>query len=95
MGETEPIVDTSALISKKSDKGKISVISIIEFIIWAMRKYRDIMKVNKERALGYLNLIASLPYILEEYEILELKNRRELEDLVYYVLEKDLDPADG
>ncbi|BAB65109.1 PIN domain-containing protein [Sulfurisphaera tokodaii] len=93
MGEDEVIIDTSAFISKKSRKGKVSVITIIEIMEWALRKYNEYSrKGEKLRALGYLNLITSLPLAMDE--VIEIKDN-EIKDLVYYVTEKNLDPVDA
>ncbi|MFP3202568.1 MAG: PIN domain-containing protein [Sulfolobus sp.] len=93
MGEDEALIDTSAFISNKRRKGKVSVIILIEFMEWALRKYMELSKKGEKlRALGYLNLIASLP--INVGEVIEIKND-EIRDLIYYVVEKNLDPADA
>jgi hypothetical protein len=91
MGEDEALIDTSAFISNKRRKGKVSVITLIEFMEWALRKYMELSKKGEKlRALGYLNLIASLP--INVGEVIEIKND-EIRDLIYYVVEKNLDPC--
>ncbi|BCU69858.1 PIN domain-containing protein [Stygiolobus caldivivus] len=93
MGKDEILIDTSAFISKKTRKGKVSVITLIEFIDWALKKYMEYSKKGEKlRALGYLNLITSLPLTVDE--VVEVKSD-EIRDLVYFVVEKDLDPADA
>ena len=93
MGEDEVIIDTSAFISKKSRKGKVSVVTLVEIMEWALRNYNEYSKKGQRaRALGYLNLIISLPTIIDE--VIEIKGI-EIKDLVYYVIEKSLDPADA
>ena len=60
---------------------------------WALRKYHELVaKGQTSRALGYMNLIAFLPLVAKR--VIELKGQ-ELIDMVYYVIEKDLDPADA
>lgn len=49
-------------------------------------------KGEKERAAGYLRMIGQLNYL--DVEILEIE-KDELKDLIYYVMNKDLDPADA
>ncbi|BFI76478.1 type II toxin-antitoxin system VapC family toxin [Sulfurisphaera ohwakuensis] len=93
MEENEVLIDTSAFISKKSRKGKVSVITLIEIMEWALRKYNEYSRKGERlRALGYLNLITSLPIIVDE--VIEIRDD-EIRDLVYYVVEKNLDPADA
>jgi predicted nucleic acid-binding protein len=93
MGKDEVLIDTSAFISNKRRKGKVSVVTLIEIMEWALRKYNEHSKKgDKLRALGYLNLITSLPLTINE--VIEIKGD-EIRDLVYYVTEKSLDPTDA
>ncbi|BDB98544.1 type II toxin-antitoxin system VapC family toxin [Saccharolobus caldissimus] len=93
MGKDEVLIDASSFISKKSRKGKVSVVTLIEIMEWALRKYTEHSKKgDKLRALGYLNLIASLPLTVDE--VIEIRGD-EIRDLVYYVMEKSLDPTDA
>ena len=93
MGKDEVLIDTSAFISNKRRKGKVSVVTLIEIMEWALRKYNEHSKKgDKLRALGYLNLITSLPLTVNE--VIEIKGD-EIRDLVYYVTEKSLDPTDA
>jgi len=93
MGNDEVLIDTSAFISNKSRKGKVSVVTLLEIMEWALRKYNEHSKKgDKLRALGYLNLITSLPLTVNE--VIEIKGD-EIRDLVYYVTEKSLDPTDA
>ena len=60
---------------------------------WTLRKYHELVaKGQTSKALGYMNLIASLPLVAKR--VIELKGQ-ELMDVVYYDIEKDLDPADA
>lgn len=93
MGKDEVLIDTSAFISNKRRNGKVSVVTLIEIMEWALRKYNEHSKKgDKLRALGYLNLITSLPLTVNE--VIEIKGD-EIRDLVYYVTEKSLDPTDA
>jgi hypothetical protein len=44
MGEDEALIDISAFISNKRRKGKVSVITLIEFMEWVLRKYVELSK---------------------------------------------------
>ncbi len=89
------LVDTSAFISRKAKGGVLSAVTIIEFAEWALEKYNELSKAGeKERALGYLRLIASLPSLLEGFEVLEMR-KEDLLEFSYLVIEKKLDPADA
>jgi PIN domain. len=93
MGKDEVLIDTSAFISNKRRKGKVSVVTLIKIMEWALRKYDEHSKKgDKLRALGYLNLITSLPLTVNE--VIEIKGD-EIRDLMYYVTEKSLDPTDA
>mgnify|MGYP001770627105 CR=1 FL=1 len=60
---------------------------------WVIRKYHELVaKGQTSRALDYMNIIALLPLVVKR--VIELKGQ-ELIDVVYYVIEKDLDPADA
>ncbi|MGC9106260.1 MAG: type II toxin-antitoxin system VapC family toxin [Thermoprotei archaeon] len=89
------LVDMSAFISRKVKGGVLSVVTLIEFSEWALKKYHELSRAGeKERALGYLRLIASLPSLLEGFEVLEMRKEDVLE-FSYLVIEKKLDPADA
>ncbi|WP_052885442.1 PIN domain-containing protein [Saccharolobus islandicus] len=93
MGKDEVLIDISTFISNKRRKGKVSVVTLIEIMEWALRKYNEHSKKgDKLRALGYLNLITSLPLTVDE--VIEIRGD-EIRDLVYYVIEKNLDPTDA
>lgn len=87
------LVDTSVLISRRKRGNVVSVVSLIEFIEWCLEKYREhLRKGEKERAAGYLRMIGQLAFL--DVEILEI-DKDEVKDLIYYVTDKDLDPADA
>ena len=91
MEEASVLIDASAFISNKAREGTLSVVTVIEIMEWALRNYNELVaKGETSRALGYMNLIASL--LLVAKRVIELKGQ-ELMDMVYYVIEKGLDPA--